>query len=251
MTPLHTVVSVHSDHIQNAIRFLRRGASRSLLCVLAQWQSEIDRIHYLQEKLWNESLIAVIKGIWLEQQNHHEESLNTIHRSFELCKEKHMQCSMAICVMGEAFCMSRRGPLTAVMTESIREALKVFVSLRLVKAVRICLYLLCLNSTHWSQLKSLAMEQNDGDLRCLVEEHELSVNKCSLQEFVALCLKFDCLALALSSIQSHPSDKDIDILMEQIERERIKPLCCCLCETSIHGGLFQFSDHSPNSDINI
>ena len=229
VTPVQQLsTSIHSDHIQNAIKFLRKGASNSLLQVLAQWQSVVDHIHFSQEKLWNETLIAVIRGIWLEQQSRYEEGLNTIHKAFELCQEKGMQSGVSICVVGEAFCLSRRGILTAAMIESIREALKVFVSLRLVKAVRICLYLIWLDSDHWNQLKNLAIEQNDGDLMCLVEERELSLNNCSLQEFVAVCLKYGCLALALNSIHSYSSEKEVDLLIEQIEREQMKPLYCCL-----------------------
>lgn len=230
VTPVQQLsTSIHSNHIQNAIKFLRKGVSNSLLQVLGQWQSMVDCIHYSQEKLWNETLIAVIRGIWLEQQNRYEEGLNTIHKAFEICKEKGLQSGASMCVVSEAFCLSRRGTLTTVMIESIREALKVFVSLRLVKAVRICLYLVCLDSNRWNQLKNLAIEQNDGDLICLVEERELYLNNCSLQEFVSVCMKYDCLALALNSIHSHPSEKEIDLLMEQIEREQMKPFCA-VCE---------------------
>jgi hypothetical protein len=33
----------------------------------------------------------------------------------------------------------------------------------------------------------------------------------------------------LNSIHSHPSEKEIDLLMEQIEREQMKPFCA-VCE---------------------
>ena len=235
ITPfLQLPILSHTDYLQTALKLLRKGVFSHLLSVLAQWQSAIEGAHCTEEeKLWNSTLIAVIRSIWLEQQNRHEESLSIIHKTLEMCNKKKLQSGYSICVICEAFCLSRRSLLTAVVMDSIQKALELFVSLRLVKAARFCLYLLCLDSHYWGQLKALAIEEKDGDLICLVKERELALNKCSLQEFVTVCLEYDCLALASTALHSFPLEKEAARLIQQIEREQMKTFYTVCEETYI------------------